>query len=256
MESQIFRLILLIVGIALIVGIYLWDRMRRRRHRSSLAKRSHVEPVFELEQDPLDLDAPIEVPQGGAERERASSRDEFGDVSVPTVESSSTSSPLMAEEEAAMAAQEFLRADTEQKIIQIGVVAKDQHPFPGREVREVFERMNLKFGLMRLFHRYVRDEDAKHIVFSVANLFEPGNFEPARMDQTSFRGFALFMKVPGPRDGLEMFSEMLSAGQDLAAALGGELQDQNRSALTRQTIEHIREGVIEHRRRLQLADRS
>jgi cell division protein ZipA len=46
---------------------------------------------------------------------------------------------------------------------------------------------------------------------------------------------------------------MLFTAERLAAMLDAELQDETHSALTRQTIEHIREGILEHRRQIQLA---
>ena len=38
----------------------------------------------------------------------------------------------------------------------------------------------------------------------------------------------------------------------LASILGGNLQDETHSHLTKQTIEHMREEILEHRRQLQL----
>ena len=37
--------------------------------------------------------------------------------------------------------------------------------------------------------------------------------------------------------------------------LVGDLQDETRSALTKQTIEHLRERIMEHKRQIQLARR-
>jgi len=63
----------------------------------------------------------------------------------------------------------------------------------------------------------------------------------------------LFAQLPGPREGLETFSLMLSAAERLAALLNGELQDETHSDLSRQTIEHIREEITEHSRQVRLA---
>ncbi|OQX40699.1 MAG: cell division protein ZipA, partial [Candidatus Sedimenticola endophacoides] len=63
----------------------------------------------------------------------------------------------------------------------------------------------------------------------------------------------LFARLPGPLDGLQVFSDMLMSAERLAAELNGSLQDATHSDLTRQTIEHVREEILEHRRQVHLA---
>ena len=53
-------------------------------------------------------------------------------------------------------------------------------------------------------------------------------------------------------DGVAVFADMLSTAERMAAILDGELQDETHSALTKQTIEHMREEILEYRRHMQL----
>ena len=46
---------------------------------------------------------------------------------------------------------------------------------------------------------------------------------------------------------------MLFTAERVSAVLDGELQDETHSVLTKQTIEHIRGEIMEHRRKVQLA---
>jgi cell division protein ZipA len=46
---------------------------------------------------------------------------------------------------------------------------------------------------------------------------------------------------------------MLFTAERLAALLDGELQDESHSVLSKQTIEHMRGKILEHRRQVQLA---
>jgi cell division protein ZipA len=73
------------------------------------------------------------------------------------------------------------------------------------------------------------------------------------MEGFSTPGLAFFAQLPGHGDSLAIFSDMLFTAQRLLAILGGELQDETHSALTKQTIEHIRSQIMEHRRLVQLA---
>jgi len=66
-------------------------------------------------------------------------------------------------------------------------------------------------------------------------------------------GLLLFTQLPGVRDGLEIYSDMLYAANELAGILGGVLQDETHSVLSKQTIQHTRDAIMEHRRKLRLA---
>jgi cell division protein ZipA len=105
---------------------------------------------------------------------------------------------------------------------------------------------------MQIFHRYTSD-GSKKTLFSMASLVEPGFFPFKSMDGFSTPGLILFCQLPGPGDSLAIFSDMLFSAQRLSTTLGGELQDETHSALTKQTIEHIRGQILEHRRLVQLA---
>jgi cell division protein ZipA len=54
---------------------------------------------------------------------------------------------------------------------------------------------------------------------------------------------ALFMQLPGPLEGLKAFNAMVDCAQRLALELDAELQDATHSALTNQTIDHMREEI-------------
>jgi len=53
------------------------------------------------------------------------------------------------------------------------------------------------------------------------------------------------MVLPGPRGGVAAYADMLATARRLAQLLGGEVLDQERSTLTRQTARHIRERIIQ-----------
>ena len=56
-------------------------------------------------------------------------------------------------------------------------------------------------------------------------------------------------------DGLATLSDMLFSAERIAALLDGELQDETHSVLSKQTIEHMRSQILEHRRQVQLAQK-
>ena len=114
------------------------------------------------------------------------------------------------------------------------------------------EGAGLRFGAHRIFH-WLDDDGA--ILFSAANMIEPGFFDMDQLAEMRGPGLALFLQLPAPFDGLTAFERMLETGRELAAMLDATLLDARRCDLTQQAIEHIREELREYRRRAHLKAR-
>lgn len=112
---------------------------------------------------------------------------------------------------------------------------------PGKELLSLLQSERLQYGKFNIFHR-LHDSGT---VFSVASMVEPGTFDPPSMAEQQFPGITLFMLLPGPLDGLVAYDQMLSCAQRLAHAAGGILQDERGSKLTAQTMERLREEVLD-----------
>jgi cell division protein ZipA len=136
------------------------------------------------------------------------------------------------------------------KLVVINAVARGAY-FEGEEIARAIEELNLKASSMRFFHRV--EPDGNRVVFSVSNMVDPGYFPLEEMEEFVTPGLTLFARLPGPIDSMVTYNGMLYAADQLAQMLDGELQDETHSALTRQTIEHTRSEIMEHRRQVQLA---
>lgn len=279
MEADILRLILFLAGAALILGIYLFDRFKRRveRHRQRHDEQwDEPEPVDEawLEER---SDPQWEQEITAAEEEPESFEAATGvDRSVDDDDLARLSG-LMSEEAAVHrrtrrpAEQISLRlfggdSQSQQdrnpspgvslptKILQLNVVPR-QGMFRGDDILCVVAEVDLDFGEMDIYHRYDPDAGEDTPVFSMANIVEPGTFPVDNMEGFTTPGLTLFAMLPGPKDGLSTFSELLFTAERLAMLLDGELQDNTHSVLSKQTVEHMREEIQEYHRQLQLARR-
>ena len=143
-----------------------------------------------------------------------------------------------------------VREQGEQLILALHVMPRTGMPFAGAAVQDAFEGCNLRFGRYQVYHRL--DAPGGNSVFSVANLLEPGSLDPETLDATELPGLTLFMVLPGPRGGVASYADMLATARQLAQALDGEVLDQDRSTLTRQTARHIRERIITFETQLKL----
>lgn len=146
-------------------------------------------------------------------------------------------------------------AGLEEKIVVINVLAPTGERFLGPAVQDALQSAGLTFGEHGIFHRYIEGSRGRVAEFSVANILNPGWFDLERMEDFETPGLAFFLRLPGPFDAVTAFEEMLEAARHVAGELDGQLVDARRCDLTHQAVEHLREEMIEYRRRAHLARR-
>jgi cell division protein ZipA len=145
-----------------------------------------------------------------------------------------------------------VREQGEQLILALHVTPHSDAQFSGIDVLEALKISALQFGRYQVFHRLEGAGEDAPSVFSVANMLEPGTLDLKTLPEMTLPGLTLFMVLPGPRNGVAAYADMLATARRLAQQLDGEVLDETRSTLTRQTAHHIRERIIgfEHQQRL------
>ena len=130
------------------------------------------------------------------------------------------------------------------KVLVISVVApKDGEDFYGRSLLQIVLACGMRYGDMKIFHRYEDGIDKGAIQFSMTNAVEPGFFDIDAMDQLTTPGVTFFMSMEEPRDVMNAYDCMLATAEAVAKNLHGELLDENRSTMRTQTKEHYRERI-------------
>lgn len=206
------RWLLLILGLAIVAGIYLYTRFKPRLDRGLEALAQRREPVLEVE--PEAADEPREaVPEPVA--------------AVPATEKPESPEPVCGET----------------KIIAIRLLARPGFGFPAEKLILTMRELGLRHGEFGIFHRQ-DTPDAQGVDFSVASLIEPGSFDLTRIKLEFYPGVSIFMRLPGGRDGVEIFDDMLQTSRSLAKQLDGELLDEEGSSLSVQRERYLREEVI------------
>lgn len=251
------RWLLLLIGMALFGGIYYWEMSRRKGRRDPT--QMPLEPMdddllqdLEIERDTLDegemraalggLD--IKGERLGGANANVIGSDDLDRLAPKRVESSDDLKQTVE------ATKRAPREGGEEVVIALNLLSAEGEAFSGANLRKAFDEVDMLFGEMRIFHHYGVDrERSDYPVFSLANILEPGVFDPATMDEMVSPGVCLFLRLPGPVDGLVAFELMLNTAQRLAESLEGRLCDETRSALSRQTIARTRERIAEFERR-------
>ena len=129
------------------------------------------------------------------------------------------------------------------EVLVLNVAARDGRVFSGDDLLRVLITSGLKFGDMNIFHKRLSKEHQGTVVFSVANMLNPGTFDLNNMDDFTTLGISFFLALPTPINNLDAFEQMLDVAQEIRATLGGDLKDDHRNAMTGQTIEHYRQRI-------------
>lgn len=134
------------------------------------------------------------------------------------------------------------------EVLILYVLVPEQQQIGGQELLSVLTMLGFKYGDMDIFHRHQDSAGSGEVLFSLANMFNPGTFDIERMDELSTRGLSLFMTLPGPGEPLQNFNLMNNAAKKLAEEFGGQVLDGQRSVLTVQTVRHYVERIREFQR--------
>jgi cell division protein ZipA len=130
-----------------------------------------------------------------------------------------------------------------ERIVTLFVMAREGSHFNGSDLIVAAEKAGLEFGDMGIYHRLVDGKRELGPIFSVANMLKPGSFDLARLDALRTPGLSFFMTLPAPLPALDAWDTMLPTAQRMAELLDGQVLDEERNALGRQRIAHIRDEL-------------
>lgn len=215
------RWLLLVSGIVVIVGIYLYGR-RTASGQAGDAGDRRVEP---------------QLSPGFDE----------GDAGVVDSLDEEPSDPVDLDDEPMLVEDDEPRVEPQpapQKIVTLRIVAKDRGAFRGDDLILALRGIGMRHGKFGIFHR-IDGDDEEATVFSAASLVEPGSFDLSNIREQSIPGISLFLVLPGPLEGAEAFDMMIESARTITQALNGELLDESGSTLSIQRERYMREEVIQ-----------
>lgn len=219
------RWILTAIGVALIIGVYLWSRRERDEH-----DRDRREPEF------------------GVRRAEPWSEDEA--LPELKIEAGQAVEAPIAPREDLLPEPPDLPPEGEQLIVALRLRARQSAGFDGTELVKAFSAESLEYGKFGAFHSL---DERRRSRFLVASLVEPGSFEIEKMHELRCPGVSMFMVLPGPREPLAALDGMFTCARRLAERLDADVLDDKGNALTMQQAGWLREQVVEYHRRSKLS---
>lgn len=264
------RLVLIIIGVLILVGIYLYSTRKRGAHEDNINEvRIMDRPGYTQARPPsTDAESLINPDSNNLSEQLAQLG---GMVSQYKAKPAPASSDVSGNDRQHTAAQTQSPADTHPQVtpevqqeamravqglpelVVLNIMVRPGGVFHGADVLDAVQSAGLEFGDRGIFHRFTSTGGTRRPVFSLANILEPGSFDFEDMAAFSTVGLTLFMQLPALADSVHSYEEMLGTAQAIADALKGDVYDERRSILTLQAIEHTREQLREFTYKLMVA---
>lgn len=134
-------------------------------------------------------------------------------------------------------------SDDFDKIVTLYIAARAGAVLRGPDIVVAAEKAGLTYGHMNVFHRLVQGHPERGPIFSLANIKKPGSFEMAEIQSLETPAIAFFLTLPAPINALDAWDAMLPTAQRMAELLEGVLLDEQRNALGRQRVAHLRDEM-------------
>ncbi|WP_432467408.1 cell division protein ZipA [Agarivorans sp. Z349TD_8] len=131
----------------------------------------------------------------------------------------------------------------------LNIMAQSGRYLKGPALLASLDKIGLRYGDMDIFHRHLDNRGSGPIIFSLANMLNPGTFDLDKIEQLETRGVTLFMTVPCKGEPTKNFALMHNAATSLAKDLDAIILDDQRNPLTRQTVNHYEQRVREYERK-------
>ena len=227
---------LLIIGPLLVLGVILHGYYRMRLSSNDLKMnldKSFLNREYIYEEDEKRELASTELPNGGARV--------IGESSAPNELAEMGHKRDSRTEEMSQEYNSSKDAEDIRDIIVLNVLT-DSERIKGQELLEFLMENEMSYGEMEIFHKL---DNQGEVLFSLANAIEPGTFDLSDIDESEIQGVTLFLQIDGANQAERIFDEMLELARRISEKFSSQIFDGTRSALTQQTIGHIRQNIRE-----------
>jgi len=128
-----------------------------------------------------------------------------------------------------------------EEVLVIHLMANKGEKVAGQQLLDAVLSAGLRYGAMKIFHRHLSDDGSGPVLFSMANLVNPGTFDLNTMSDLEVPGVTLFMALDDIEDPVDALNIMIEAVDSIVGDLKLNVMDESRSSMTRNTIDHYRQ---------------
>ena len=237
MTANELRIVIAIVGAAIFALIWLFGKPKRpKQGRRNPVMRDadgeRIEPTFGESEMPLEGEqGELSIDFGTDEIERLGSAiNAKRNEPIPAIDTPKPPRGVRPEQPI-------------ERIVTLFVAARGGEMMHGSNLVVAAEKAGMTFGDMGIFHRLISGKPEAGPIFSMANMVKPGNFDMRHIDELRTPGVSFFMTLPGPLPALDAWDALLPTAQRLAELLEANVLDEERNALGRQRVAHLRDEL-------------
>jgi cell division protein ZipA len=248
MESQLsateLRIIIALIGIALVALIYFFGRPRKPGQGKRKLMQSEASERVEPSLGEID-DAAVDArDMSSAQHELDPGlRDELNRLGSTIADARDDAPPAAPVRKGPLPGVRPPSTQPVDRIVTLHIAARPGETIHGPSLIVAAEKAGLVFGDKGIFHRLVAGRPEAGPIFSMANMVKPGSFDMREIEALQSPGMTFFMALPGPLPALDGWDALLPTAQRMAELLDASVLDEERNALGRQRIAHIRDEL-------------
>lgn len=122
--------------------------------------------------------------------------------------------------------------ETNDVLASLNIEAIGPTGFSGRAIDQVARHFGLQFGAMNIYHKKNDQAIGCRHLFSLANLYQPGEFNIDKLDRFRTQGLSLFMNVPCAYQPVRVFDDLVATARGLCKMLEGRIHDNEHRPLS------------------------
>ncbi|GMQ47422.1 cell division protein ZipA [Vibrio sp. 10N] len=133
--------------------------------------------------------------------------------------------------------------EPDMQVLVLNVHCSGEAPFNGTQLFDSMRQNGLIYGEMDIFHRHADLSGTGKVLFSVANMMQPGTLQHDDPATFTTKGISFFMTLPCFGEAEQNFKLMLRTAQQISDDLGGNVLDDQRNLMTPQRLDAYRQQI-------------
>ncbi len=229
-----FRISLIVVGVSVLLGIYLFDSNKKIRLFINTLRQKYFTKNNDIE------DTHTYEPEINDDAEILEQIDQMnGVVATPYAHEELDTK----EKEIVELTNEISVSLGEEMVIVLYIISRGEHHFNGNDINSICTSNGFEFSDKNIYEKFSDTNfKDKRPVASIVNSFEPGTFD-SDFENFATKAITLLLFLPGPDAEMAAFNDIIIRAKNIAKNLNAELCDETRSVLTQQTVSHIEEKI-------------
>ena len=234
MDKELLRVMIILLGVLVMIGMLLWHFFKSLRNRPD--SEDYDEAGYEGGVAGSDVDEEEEEYDDEFFAAHAAAVD--GDARLDEQALKPSHKPAVVQlVKSAAPARQTVHLELP-KLIEFSLVASADQGFNGQELSDAFARVGLTYGSVKVFERVDKN---RLVDYAVASMKDPGTFPDDDLESFYCPGIVFYMQPRELDKPVLVFDDFIETIDILAEELDGVVWDNQRQPLTAETIAQFRQ---------------